>query len=72
MRNPNRNRPAGDLVAITTDAMSGRPLARCTRCAETVTADRESWVMAWADSHVCDPELAALLNGSDGFGGWAA
>ncbi|GAB2816546.1 hypothetical protein GCM10022221_13190 [Actinocorallia aurea] len=50
-----------DPVIITTDLVTGRPLARCSRCAESATADAETWVITWADDHTCDAEMVALL-----------
>jgi len=39
----------------------GLDVAACSQCAESFTSTRPTEVDHWADTHRCDPELAALL-----------
>ena len=52
-----------DDVRITPDNTRGVHVAVCDRCAETQSAytDSLAWLLEWADTHKCDPELVALL-----------
>ncbi|GAB2822569.1 hypothetical protein GCM10022221_20710 [Actinocorallia aurea] len=64
MPKPSRRSNPGrslDPVAITTDLVTGRHLARCVRCTDTASSDLYGWVATWADDHTCDPEMVALL-----------
>lgn len=48
-------------VGVEFDAFRSLHIARCQRCTEVFTSTRPGPVDAWADTHTCDPELAALL-----------
>ena len=43
------------------DEYRGVHVAVCDRCCETLDAVRLDQAHQWADTHDCDPELAALL-----------
>ncbi|MDA8368656.1 MAG: hypothetical protein M0026_02160 [Nocardiopsaceae bacterium] len=48
-------------VGVQWDEFRSLHIARCQRCAEVFTSPRPGPVDAWADTHTCDEELAALL-----------
>ncbi|WP_131740279.1 hypothetical protein [Actinomadura roseirufa] len=52
-----------DVWSVGVEWDEGRSLhvARCKRCADSFASSRLGEVDDWADSHRCDPELAALL-----------
>jgi hypothetical protein len=52
-----------DPVRITFDDTRGVHVAVCDHCTEIQSAypDALAWLLDWADTHQCDPELAALL-----------
>jgi hypothetical protein len=54
---------ARDAVRITFDDTRGVHVAVCDRCADSQSAYPDSlvWLLEWADSHRCDPELVVLL-----------
>ncbi|TQM71277.1 hypothetical protein FHX41_5039 [Actinomadura hallensis] len=52
-------------VGVEFDAFRSLHIARCQRCAEVFSSPRPGEADAWADTHVCDPELAALLAAAD-------
>jgi hypothetical protein len=52
------------------DGVRGLHVASCGRCADTMTAVSAGRAYRWAETHKCDPELAALL--ADICGGTAA
>ncbi|SEG94706.1 hypothetical protein SAMN04489712_15014 [Thermomonospora echinospora] len=52
------------------DGVRGLHTATCGRCADTMTARSAEYAYGWAETHECDPELAALL--ADICGGTAA
>ncbi|WP_433180635.1 hypothetical protein [Actinoallomurus sp. CA-150999] len=56
-------RPVLGPVRLAFDDTRGVHVAACARCAETESAypDALGWLLDWADTHHCDPELAALL-----------
>jgi hypothetical protein len=43
------------------DGVRGLYVAVCDRCCETLSTDRSDQADEWAETHTCDPELAALL-----------
>lgn len=56
-------RPSSSVRLVLDDGR-GVHVAVCDRCTDTETAylDSLSWLLDWADTHHCDPELAALLS----------
>ncbi|TDC57925.1 hypothetical protein E1281_03180 [Actinomadura sp. KC345] len=48
-------------VGVEWDQYRSLHIARCQRCADSFTSSRPGLVDDWADTHHCDPELAALL-----------
>ncbi|MFI0406116.1 hypothetical protein [Actinomadura sp. 3N508] len=48
-------------VGVEWDEFRSLHIARCQRCADSFTSSRTGEVDDWADTHRCDPELAALL-----------
>ena len=48
-------------VGIDWDEFGSLHIARCQRCADSFTSPSCDEVDNWADTHRCDPELAALL-----------
>ncbi|WP_187437864.1 hypothetical protein [Actinomadura decatromicini] len=48
-------------VGVEWDEFRSLHIARCQRCADSFTSARPGEVDCWADTHRCDPELAALL-----------
>jgi hypothetical protein len=52
-----------DAVRVTLDDTRGVHVAVCDRCADSRSAYADSldWLLEWADTHRCDPELVALL-----------
>lgn len=58
---PSRLVPVRPRVAVEWDGVRGLYTAVCRRCCETLTTDRPGQAHEWADTHTCDPELAALL-----------
>ncbi|MEV5705740.1 hypothetical protein [Actinoallomurus sp. NPDC052274] len=56
-----------DAVRVTFDDTRGVHVAACARCAETESAYSGGlgWLLDWAETHRCDPELAALLTACD-------
>ena len=48
-------------VGVEFDAFRSLHIARCQRCTEVFSSTRPGEADAWADTHTCDPELAALL-----------
>ncbi|GAA0349497.1 hypothetical protein NE235_36430 [Actinoallomurus spadix] len=56
-----------DPVQVTFDDTRGVHVAACDRCAETESAYSGGlgWLLDWAETHRCDPELAALLTACD-------
>ncbi|GAA4510764.1 hypothetical protein GCM10023191_073870 [Actinoallomurus oryzae] len=56
-----------DPVRLTFDPTRGVHIAICIRCTETESAypDELGWLLDWADTHHCDPELASLLDSCD-------
>ncbi|WP_433228989.1 hypothetical protein [Actinomadura formosensis] len=48
-------------VGVEWDEFCSLHLARCQRCADSFTSSSCDEVDDWADTHRCDPELAALL-----------
>jgi hypothetical protein len=48
-------------VLVEWDGVRALHVARCERCAESFDSVRIGEVERWADTHRCDPELAALL-----------
>lgn len=48
-------------VGVEWDEFRSLHVARCQRCAESFASSRSGEVDDWADTHTCDPELAALL-----------
>lgn len=57
---PSSALPDGQVV-VEWDGIRGTHTAVCTRCTDNITAVPVDQVHVWADSHRCDPELAALL-----------
>jgi hypothetical protein len=49
-------------VSVEWDGVRGLHVAVCGRCCETFTTARYGQAHDWADTHACDPELAALLD----------
>jgi hypothetical protein len=54
-------RPVPVLVSVEWDEGRGMYLAACNRCCESATLHLHDDADAWAETHRCDPELAALL-----------
>jgi hypothetical protein len=56
-----------DPVRVTFDDTRGVHVAACAQCAETESAYSGGlgWLLDWAETHRCDPELAALLTACD-------
>jgi hypothetical protein len=52
-----------DAIRITLDDTRGVHVAVCDRCADSQSAyaDSLAWLLEWAETHRCDPELVALL-----------
>ncbi|QXJ23621.1 hypothetical protein AGRA3207_004803 [Actinomadura graeca] len=48
-------------VGVEWDEFRSLHIARCQCCAESFTSSRSGEADGWADTHRCDPELAALL-----------
>jgi hypothetical protein len=48
-------------VNVEWDEFGSLHIARCQRCADSFTSTRAGELDDWADSHACDPELAALM-----------
>jgi hypothetical protein len=48
-------------VSVEWDGVRGLYIAVCRRCCETFTTERFDQSHHWAETHTCDPELAALL-----------
>jgi hypothetical protein len=61
------SRPVLAPVRLAFDDTRGVHVAVCARCTETESAypDALGWLLDWADTHHCDPELAALLTACD-------
>jgi hypothetical protein len=53
--------PVRPAVAVEWDGVRGVYIAVCHRCCESLTTERFDQAHDWADTHTCDPELAALL-----------
>jgi hypothetical protein len=53
--------PSRPRVAIEWDGVRGVHVAVCRRCCDTLTTERFDQAHGWAETHTCDPELAALL-----------
>jgi hypothetical protein len=49
-------------VRVEWDGVRGLHVAVCGGCCETLTTARYGQAHEWADTHTCDPELAALLD----------
>jgi hypothetical protein len=49
-------------VRVEWDGVRGLHVAVCERCCDTFTTARYGQAHAWAETHTCDPELAALLD----------
>jgi hypothetical protein len=62
-RRPHRPaaRPVPVLVSVEWDEARGLYAMACERCCESATTHRLEDADAWAETHRCDPELAALL-----------
>lgn len=56
-----------DVVRVSFDDTRGVHVAACARCAESESAYSGGlgWLLDWAETHRCDPELAALLTACD-------
>jgi hypothetical protein len=48
-------------VGVEWDEFRSLHVARCQQCADSFASSRAGEVDAWADTHHCDPEMAALL-----------
>ncbi|GAA2130427.1 hypothetical protein GCM10009727_22430 [Actinomadura napierensis] len=48
-------------VGVEWDEFLSLHVARCQRCADSFASSRPGEVDDWADTHHCDPEMAALL-----------
>ncbi|MDL4815302.1 hypothetical protein [Actinomadura opuntiae] len=48
-------------VGVEWDEFLSLHVARCQRCADSFASSRSGEVDDWADTHHCDPEMAALL-----------
>jgi hypothetical protein len=48
-------------VQVEWDGVRGLYVSVCGRCCESFTTVRFDQAHEWADTHTCDPELAALL-----------
>lgn len=48
-------------VGVEWDEFRSLHIARCQRCADSFASPSPSDADEWADTHRCDPELAALL-----------
>lgn len=48
-------------VGVEWDEFRSLHIARCQRCADSFASSRCGEADDWADTHTCDPELAALL-----------
>jgi hypothetical protein len=58
--------PGAELVTVEHDPIRGVYVAACARCAEHAVTFTLAAACRWAESHRCDPELAALLGGLAG------
>ncbi|MFI0450716.1 hypothetical protein [Actinomadura sp. 6N118] len=61
---PVRSSSSGTAVPVPVvewDGVRGLHIAHCPRCTDTHTSSLFDQTEQWADTHHCDPELAALL-----------